>query len=322
MVPGARRSSGKCSLTPRHSSRPARVRIRRRARRLGRGRGASSFVRMRVTWVLTVVSLTKSAWAISPLESPRARSLRTSSSRAVSSDEVGGCAGGGWRPAANCSISRRVMRGCEQGVACRDDADGGGELLGADVLEEEAAGAGPQGLVDVLVEVEGGEDEDVGGRRRCSEPAGGLDAVELGHADVHEDDVGLVLAGAGDRFGGRRRPRRRPRCRVRPRGSCGSRRGRAAGRRRSGPGAALSSACTRSPRRWRGGSPRASPGGWSGIDELVAASARLAPAIAGLDGVALALSTEDQRPQSVAQRVRDAFPDVLRAHAARARAGR
>jgi predicted kinase len=54
------------------------------------------------------------------------------------------------------------------------------------------------------------------------------------------------------------------------------------------------------------------PEGWAELDQLVAASARLSPVIAGLDGVALALSTEGQRPQAVAERIRDAWPGKLR----------
>jgi hypothetical protein len=48
------------------------------------------------------------------------------------------------------------------------------------------------------------------------------------------------------------------------------------------------------------------------LDELVAASARLAPVIAGLNGIALALSTEGRRPAEVAADIRDAFPVKLR----------
>jgi gluconate kinase len=54
------------------------------------------------------------------------------------------------------------------------------------------------------------------------------------------------------------------------------------------------------------------PAGWSGLDELVAATARLAPLIAGLDGVALALSTDEQRPDAVARQIRDSLPQPLR----------
>src|SRR3954451_6592652 len=48
------------------------------------------------------------------------------------------------------------------------------------------------------------------------------------------------------------------------------------------------------------------------LDELVAASARLGPVIAGLDGIALALSTEGRRPAQVAAEIRDAFASALR----------
>jgi hypothetical protein len=54
------------------------------------------------------------------------------------------------------------------------------------------------------------------------------------------------------------------------------------------------------------------PEGWSGLDRLVAASARLGPVIAGLERIDLALSTEDARPGDVAARIRDAFSGSLR----------
>jgi broad-specificity NMP kinase len=49
------------------------------------------------------------------------------------------------------------------------------------------------------------------------------------------------------------------------------------------------------------------PEGWSGRDELAAASTRLASAIAALEDVALALSTEDQAPETVARRIHAAL---------------
>ncbi len=58
------------------------------------------------------------------------------------------------------------------------------------------------------------------------------------------------------------------------------------------------------------------PDTFTELDELAAAAARLSPMIAGLDGVALALSTEDQRPAEVAERIRDAWPARLRPEAA------
>jgi chloramphenicol 3-O-phosphotransferase len=49
------------------------------------------------------------------------------------------------------------------------------------------------------------------------------------------------------------------------------------------------------------------PESWLGRGELAAATARIAPAIAALDGVTLALSTEDQTPERLARRISDAF---------------
>jgi broad-specificity NMP kinase len=54
------------------------------------------------------------------------------------------------------------------------------------------------------------------------------------------------------------------------------------------------------------------PDTFNQLDELIAASARLTPVIAALDGIALALSTENQRPADVAARIREAFPAALR----------
>ena len=69
------------------------------------------------------------------------------------------------------------------------DVDRVDELLGADVLEQEAARAGADRLVDVLVQVEGGEDEDARVGATCDEISGRLDPVEIGHPDVHQDHV-------------------------------------------------------------------------------------------------------------------------------------
>ena len=159
-----------------------------------------SFISSRATWVLTVVSETISSAAISALERPRATQRKTSSSRAVSSSRPGGGAGGVGEAAANSWISRRVMRRRQQRLALRDDPDARGELLGRDVLEQEPGRAGAQRLVDVLVEVEGGEHQDahrvLAGLRE--QPPRRLDPVELGHADVHQHDVGLQPRGLLD----------------------------------------------------------------------------------------------------------------------------
>lgn len=53
------------------------------------------------------------------------------------------------------------------------------------------------------------------------------------------------------------------------------------------------------------------PDGWPGLDVLLAASARLGPVIAALDGIELALSTDGERPETIAERIHDAFPSAL-----------
>jgi hypothetical protein len=70
-------------------------------------------------------------------------------------------------------------------------ADGVGGLAGVGVLEQERTGPGPDCSVDVLVELEHRQHDDpsTGEIRIFSYVFGGCQAVALGHADVHEDNV-------------------------------------------------------------------------------------------------------------------------------------
>ena len=91
----------------------------------------------------------------------------------------------------------------QQRFAAGHDVHGLDELGGLDVLEDEAAGTGAQTLVDVLVEVEGGQHQHAGRgvgivAKDCP---GGLQAVHLGHANVHEDDVRLLCGRNRNRLG-------------------------------------------------------------------------------------------------------------------------
>ena len=76
------------------------------------------------------------------------------------------------------------------------------QQLGPAVLQQEAACAGLQRAVDVLVEVEGRDDDD--GDRIGDVGAGelprGLDAVDLGHADVEQAHVGPQSSCQRDRL--------------------------------------------------------------------------------------------------------------------------
>ncbi len=85
-------------------------------------------------------------------------------------------------------------------VAAGDRPDRGQQVGRLRVLEQEAAGAGAQRRVDVLVEVEGREDDDPGVAAGGDDPARGLDAVELGHAHVHQRHVRPQRLRLGDRL--------------------------------------------------------------------------------------------------------------------------
>ena len=74
----------------------------------------------------------------------------------------------------------------------------GCELFPRCVFEEEAAGAGFHRAVDVGVKVEGGQNEYACAAACVDEPVCRFDPVELGHANVHDEYVGVVLAGCGE----------------------------------------------------------------------------------------------------------------------------
>jgi hypothetical protein len=87
--------------------------------------------------------------------------------------------------------------GSDDRIPIGDRADGRQQLAGRGVLEQEAAGTGPQARVDILVEVEGGEDDDPRGAVGSRDQARRLHPVELRHADIHEHRVaGRARSGA------------------------------------------------------------------------------------------------------------------------------
>jgi hypothetical protein len=109
--------------------------------------------------------------------------------------ELGRGVGPGWWAADEGLDEPACDLRCEERVACDGGADGSDELLRSGALEQEAARARTQGLVDVLVEVECGEDEHAQRTRpQVQHPPGGLEAVDARHADVHEHDIGAISA--------------------------------------------------------------------------------------------------------------------------------
>ena len=91
----------------------------------------------------------------------------------------------------------------EQRVARGHGADGVDDVAALASLRRKPLEApARRAVVDVLVEVEGGQDEHPAGAATPG-PArvgGGVDPVEHGHADVHEHDVGADPAGHLDRL--------------------------------------------------------------------------------------------------------------------------
>ena len=87
--------------------------------------------------------------------------------------------------------------GREQRVAPGDHPDRLEQLGWFGVLDQEAASPGAEGLVDVFVGLEGSQDDDLDpGQVLVGRDApGGFQAVDAGHPDVHQDDVGALAAG-------------------------------------------------------------------------------------------------------------------------------
>src|SRR5699024_2385402 len=190
--------------------------------------------RIRTTWVLTVGWARKSRCPISVLLWTWAMSTSTSRSRGVSISRRRTAAsssrfGGG--SAAASDVEPPVSAGQESvpaGESCPPPAPPGGRTaprrggsslssrrwvddgadrveqhLGQGVLEEEPGGAAPQGVQGVLIIVEGGQDDDLRGADlpavgEAEDLLGRFDPVDAGHAHVHEDDIGLLLADGVD----------------------------------------------------------------------------------------------------------------------------
>jgi hypothetical protein len=86
-------------------------------------------------------------------------------------------------------------------VARRHRADRLDQPRRRGVLEQEAAGSGPDRVVDVLVEIERRQHEDAGGVAPGEQPARRLDAVQSRHPHVHQHDVRPAQAREFDRLG-------------------------------------------------------------------------------------------------------------------------
>jgi hypothetical protein len=157
---------------------------------------------MLLTWFRTVMGEMNRARPISALDSPSARSVSTSPSRADSPGHRGGI------PRPRFREERQQARGqarTEDGVSLPDPPDGAHHLLWGGALHQVAAGAGAQCGKNALVVLGHGQDQHPGPGPPVGEPPGGGEATDVRHRQVHDDDVGVELLGQpqGLRAGGR-----------------------------------------------------------------------------------------------------------------------
>ena len=162
--------------------------------------------------VLTVASLTKSSAAICVLLYPRAISRTTSSSRAVNLKNLGDVpvaplAGKvvidtlNYYPQRDGHIAdldnekTTTSEMVQEHLPTCDGPHGGTELLGATIFEEIPRRSCAHPFHDQLRRIEGREKQDAWSLhlwRLPANPLGRLDAIQQGHADIHQDHVGLV----------------------------------------------------------------------------------------------------------------------------------
>ena len=88
----------------------------------------------------------------------------------------------------------------DQRLTAVDGAHGVGHLVQRDVLEQVAAGPGPDGLEQVLFLVADRQHHDLGARGHVLQRPAGLDPAAARHPDVHQDDVRQRLPGLADGF--------------------------------------------------------------------------------------------------------------------------
>ena len=152
------------------------------------------------TWLFTVASLRKSRWPISRVGQaladldqhlPFTRGEDVQPAGGLALPLVAGSVGElGDHPPGHGRGQHRVT------VVHGDD--GPDEFLWRGVLEQEAGRAGLQRPEDVVVGVEGGQHDDRGRVLQRADRRGGGDAVQPGHPDVHQHDIGPVTSDGVD----------------------------------------------------------------------------------------------------------------------------
>ena len=93
--------------------------------------------------------------------------------------------------------------GSEEQPVLADCFEGRDQVRAGILLEDVAARAGGQDVVHNLVRFVDGENQDLGAGVVLEDLAGGLEAVHIGHGDVHDHHVGLETGGGSHGFAAR-----------------------------------------------------------------------------------------------------------------------
>ena len=161
-------------------------------------------------WYLIVFSLTKRRSARSRLEvmpSPAAPALRA---RARSARRGSAVAMPARLAGRSSPSSLRATAGVEAGSPRVTPSSSATKPVGFQILEQVALGAGLDRLEQVGVVLRGGEHDDRTSGSSALMQAGGGQPVQHRHREVHQHDVGLVLAAPARPLPARCAPRRRP----------------------------------------------------------------------------------------------------------------
>ena len=145
------------------------------------------------TWFFAVRGLMFNVSAISALSIPRAISLRTSSSRLESCSTGSGpdsCSRG---LSSDASEHQLGCAGRQPSHTLGGSADRYCDAVDRGVLGDEATGSRLEGRVDIVVARGHGEHEHPHVRVLGEDLPGRVGALEVGHAQIHEHDVGLEL---------------------------------------------------------------------------------------------------------------------------------
>jgi hypothetical protein len=101
---------------------------------------------------------------------------------------------------ANLSEDLGCYRRAELAMALVKGSDRAGELGSRGAFEQIAEGSGLEGMPDIFVFIKGREHQDADPRIAIANRFRGLNSIADRHAQIHQNNIGLELAGLVDRL--------------------------------------------------------------------------------------------------------------------------